>query len=403
MSETNGNNTQFHKLETLLLTQPPDKFPHHDTENGELSYPEKYKELSRVLLPYHKKVEMGALLQSVYDWKDELNKKIEKLNEKVKKTAERSDCELSDRELSYEINNFKELVQQDPVIYLNQHGIGHVNKVIDKIDEILSFFKDIDKLTSFETFILLCAVQLHDIGNIFGRDEHEKNAHQIFMDVGKPIIQESFLKRLISKIVQVHGGRINGDKDTIAKSKLQTKTILLGQEVRECLIAALLRFGDELADDSSRADIQGLESNSIPDESKIYHEYSKSLHTVKIDRNDINNTLYLQLGYFLDFNTMINKYLKYGKKICLIDEIFYRTRKVEQERRYCMRFFSQYLHLHEIKVRIEIAAKYDIMDSEIIEYTLKETGYPLDVITINSLYDTGEKVLNNLREKGWEV
>jgi hypothetical protein len=169
------------------------------------------------------------------------------------------------------------------------------------------------------------------------------------------------------------------------------------------LIAALLRFGDELADDSSRADLQGLESDGIPEPSRIYHEYSRSLHTVKINQNSVNNTLYLQFEYFLDFKTMLTKYLKNGKEILLIDEIFNRTKKVEQERRYCMRFFNQYLHLNEIKVRIEIASGYDIIESEIIEYTLAETGYPLDVIAIESLYNTGEKVLDNLRKKGWKI
>jgi hypothetical protein len=399
MSE-NNNGTQVHQLENWLFEQLPDMFPSYNVEIGELSYPEKYKELSRVLMPYHKKVEWGALLKSVSDWKNELNEKIKKFEG------------MSESESSYEINNIKELLQEDPVIYLNQHGVGHINKVIDKAGEILSFFKDENKLTAFETFILLCAIQIHDVGNILGRDEHEKNSHQIFMDVGKSIIQESFLKRLISKIAQVHGGeivnringdKIKGDKDTIGKSNLQIRSTLLGQEVRERLIAALLRFGDELADDTSRADIQGLESGNIPDGSKIYHEYSRSLHTVKIKENNINNTLYLQLEYFLNFNTMLNKYLKDGKEKFLIDEIFYRTRKVEQERRYCMRLFNQYIHLNEIKVKIEIASKHDLMDSEIIEYTLTEKGYPLDVITIDSLYDTGEKVLNNLRNKGWEV
>jgi hypothetical protein len=391
MNQNNIDSDQFHPLENYLFAQSPNMFPPCNAEMGELSYPEKYKALSRALIPYHKKVEIGALLKSVSDWKNELNEKIRNLEGK------------SAIESSYEINNLKELVQQDPIIYLNQHGIEHVNKVIDKVYEILQFFKEEDRLTPFEAFITLCTIQLHDIGNIFGRDKHEKNANQIFMDVGESIIKESFLKRLISKIVQAHGGRINGDKDTITKSKLKVRSTLLGQEVRECLVAALLRFGDELADDSSRADIHGLECNSIPSGSEIYHEYSRALHTVKINNNDINNTLYLQLEYFLDLKTMLTKYSKDGEEMLLVDEIFNRTKKVEQERRYCMHFFNQYLHLNEIKVRIEIASGYDLIESEIIEYTLTETGYPLNVIAIESLYNTGEKILDDLRKKGWKV
>jgi hypothetical protein len=383
----NDNEEILQGLEKWLFEQDATLFP--PIVDGEASYHNKYKELKRNLIDVHNNVEKGALLESINKWKNDIQ-------EKIMNIANNKDTMSLDEQ-----NSLRELLEHDNSIYLNQHGVGHVDKVINKAEHILSFFKEKNKLTAFEVFILLCAIQIHDIGNVFGRDGHEKNSYHILEDKAKLIIRDSLTKRIIGKIAQVHGGKINGNQDTI--STLGLKNMLLGNDIRECLLAALLRFADELADDSNRADLQGLESNNIPPESIIYHEYSKTLHTVIIKENEVNHTLFLQLEYFIAFDTISKRFIKNNKDILLIDEIFNRTKKIERERRYCMRFFSQYIQLNEIKVGIEIASEYDL-DSEIIEYTLNESGYPTgEDIKINFAQNTGEEILENLRKKGWKV
>lgn len=387
------NDIKIQNLEEWLLKQPDKDFPPYYSDRGEKSYPDKYRDIKTALIPIHNNVEKGALLKSIADWKDSLKAQIAKIKDQT------------DLESIQEREQLNELLQRDPAVYLNYHGVGHVNKVIEKVSELVQNFRT-GKLTAYETFLLLCAIQIHDIGNIFGRQNHENSLTHIFMNIANPIIHDTSIKVLITKIARVHSGRIDGDKDTISKSKLRFGGNSFGQEVRERLLAALLRFADELADDSSRADLQALDLGMISEESLIYHEYSRSLHTVKIKENDVNNTLFLLLEYCIDSELMIKRFIKEGKSkpILLLDEIFNRTIKMEQERRYCMRFFKQYLPLDEIKVRIEIVSTYDLVEPEEVNYTLKESGYPMnDNITIDCPINTGEKIIESLIDKGWRL
>lgn len=377
-------------IEEWLEKQDKCTFPTYYPDKGEKSYPEKYMTLKNALIPYHKNVESGALLQSVTEWKHGINDQISALDGS-------SDCNICDQ-----IQRLEEVVQQDPLIYLNQHGTGHVDKVIEKIVEIIKKFR-IDRPSPSEMFILLCAVQIHDIGNIFGRKGHEKSFQTIFREVAKNIIPDTVTQRIIFKIAQVHSGNINGDKDTISKAGLRIDGTWFNQVIREPVLASLLRFGDELADDSSRYDKTAYDLDALPKESLIYHAYSKCLHAVNIFDNSVNKTCYLSLEYYVDSNAITYEYTKENKAILLIDEIFNRTKKMEQERRYCMRFLSPYLPLTEIKVRIEIESEFDLTQSEVITYSLKEGGYPTNAVVIDCNQNTGEKVKKFLQEKGWRL
>ncbi|MDR1896017.1 MAG: hypothetical protein LBR10_04415 [Prevotellaceae bacterium] len=381
------------QLETWLFGQDDSCFPDYDTNQGQKSYPDVYKDLRLKLMPIHNKVETGAMLASFYLWKKDIISTIEKSNNAGTP--------------SNDFESLETLLNKDPTVYLNQHGKGHVNKVIAKVGEIISNFRiEEDKPTPTEIFLLLCAIQLHDVGNIFGRNNHEKSFQSEFMDISKSIITDTVTSRLIFNIARVHSGNVDGNdtkEDTISKGKLRTNGMLRGEKVREPLLAALLRFGDELADDVSRADLEGLEKGRIPPESLIYHEYSKSLKTVKIMKNEHSPTLYLYLEYFVDDSIVAKQYSKNRGDRLLIDEIFQRTIKMELERRYCMRFLGSYFLLEEIRVRIEIISKFDLKDSEIITYTLKESGYPSGDITIDYPDNTGDKVLVMLKNKGWKI
>jgi hypothetical protein len=56
--------------------------------------------------------------------------------------------------------------------------------------------------------------------------------------------------------------------------------------VRAKFLAGILRFADELADDSQRVSAFAIQNNAIPESSRLYHKYSASLHSVIIDAKD---------------------------------------------------------------------------------------------------------------------
>ena len=389
-SEARNDFAQYVSLEEWLYAQSDEQFPRYSSEQGEISYPTRYEALKTALLPLHAIVEKAAMVESFTKWKENLKSKMISMEATTPVPVD-------------EIHKINQLLETDSIIYLNQHGVGHVNKVAEKAFELLKCFT-IDPLSATEVFILLCAIQVHDIGNIFGREGHEINLRQATIDKLVPIIPDVPTQKMIYRIAQVHSGSINGNKDTIGTAALSFERALFEKKpIREPLIAAILRFSDELADDSTRADKEALKLGTIPEESLIYHHYSNVLHAVNICKNSVNQSLYLALDYYIDSQLVAKAFDKNGISQLLIDEIFSRTIKVEQERRYCRRYFSQYLPLVEIRVQIQIDSEFDMLEPEIIKYTLKENGYPAQEIIIECPENTGEKVIASLQGKGWRL
>lgn len=359
----NAHDNENNELENMLLNADDNNLPSFSNERGEYSYKERYIQIRTLLQPIHSEVEKGALVNSLKEY-------LKKINES-----------LTGDELEEAIKNI-------PVIYLNNHGHGHVEKVMERVYGLLSFFEK-GSLSPYEIFILLCAIQLHDVGNVFGREEHEKTLQRISKEKCSPFIPDTPERKLIEKIAVAHGGKYNGDKDTI--SLLKVDEDMKDQKVRTRLLAGLLRFGDEIADDFTRADREGLQQGIVPEESLLFHYFSLALHTVKIEKDKVTSEVYLHLVFEFDSDIATKQFDKFGKKVYLLDEIYERTMKTEQERRYCKRFFKPYLSIERIKVEININDVNDIFHVESIPYVLEEKGYP-DVRNEFKFEITGEKL-----------
>ena len=271
-----------------------------------------------------------------------------------------------------------------PVSYLNNHGIQHVQKVIEKASEILTQFEC--KITPYEAFILLCAIHFHDVGNILGREFHEKKCRTIMEEIVKPKL-DIIEKYTIIILAYSHGGSVDNkpnDKDKI--HLLKERNTVKGKSVRKRFLAAVLRFADELADDSSRSNdaiIQLDETlGDLLGASEIFHIYSESLHSVTIE--EIGKMNVIKLDYFFDSKHVFKK-LKKGNKTCyLLDEIYARTLKMFKELKYCMRYMAPQVFLDKIVVDIAIHKEKSI-ETHNIRYILEDKGYPnLDKLKIKS-------------------
>jgi hypothetical protein len=356
-------------IEQILIKQKKEMFPPFSKENGEMSYPDKYKNVKRELRKIHNSVEKGAMASG--------------LEKYIQEKSSVSDSEFR-RGL------------ESALVYLNNHGKDHVDKVIEKASEILRHFPPNEGLTAYEMFVLLCAIQIHDTGNTFGREKHEQVIGTIFDKECSKIIPNNFERKGIARIAMVHGGDIFGNKDTI--KFLSPAINYYNFKVRERLLAALLKFADELADDISRADRYGIESGKIPEHSKIFHYYSQSLHTVAIVGNSQNNELCLELIYDFDSTIAKQKFIRGNNEKYLIDEIYDRTIKMEKERRYCMRYLRPYFYLSSIKVDIKITNADFALISKDISYTLEEEGYPDTEIEIKERL-SGAEIVNFFEPK----
>jgi len=279
----------------------------------------------------------------------------------------------------------------DKVILLNKHGKSHVESVIAHASDLAKCIDEKNKLSPFEIFILLCAIQIHDIGNMYGRDEHTTSFERDFIKSAKQsFITDPVLIKCILNIAKVHGGKVKGNSDTIGAAGLRYEITLLRMDIRQRLLAAILRFADELADDNTRS-LEIDDISKIPEYSRIYHAYSNSLHNVKIEKIERENVYFVKLGYYMTIKDAFCIYKKLKKEndgscisisLPLIREIIERTKKMERERRYCSHHFLPYIMLKHIFVEIEMEVGGFESPKRII-YTLQETGYPGEEIEMS--------------------
>lgn len=294
-----------------------------------------------------------------------------------------------------------QLFASEHVVFLNDHGPDHISKVIERAYALTVDANE--ELTEMEAFVLLCAIQIHDIGNVLGRAGHEKKLMEIFETNSASLILDTAEKRIIKTIAMVHGGRAaDGSKDTI--SSLRIKEPILGHNIRTRYLAAILRFADELADDSTRANRVACDLNIVGTDSQIYHDYSRALHSVNVEKDEETHGHKIMLCYELLATDMEKTYSMGGAPKYLLDEIYDRTLKMEQERRYCMKFMYQYIYFGKIEVTINVyGSRSQCVNT--IKYTLEDISYPDNPlpgsikIAASGEVPTGEEELKLIKDR----
>lgn len=101
--------------------------------------------------------------------------------------------------------------------YYNDHGVGHIKMVIDRVSKILNCANaSLEEgngnfyLNPYESFILLIAINLHDTGHlIVSRREHADAGRKILRNFDKDGYLTSGEKRIIGDIAKAHGGKNN--------------------------------------------------------------------------------------------------------------------------------------------------------------------------------------------------
>ena len=398
MSRTLNNSKTDYNLETQLKNANATDFPSIPTgmQNNTKSYPDKYDLLKTKLGSKHDLVEVMSTLCSLeHEIQNiSINNTILKGRDTLflKGIFVRGLIPFLSFLKGCGLNPLTRINDElyDKIILLNKHGKEHVESVISRASDLAKCIIDKEhKFSPFEIFILLCAIQIHDIGNMYGRDNHTTSFESDFERYAKEsFINDAVLIKCIFNTAKVHGGKIRGNSDTIEAAGIRYKTTVLQIDIRQRLLAAILRFADELADDNTRA--LDIDISKIPEYSKIYHAYSNSLHTVRIEKEDKEDAYFVKLCYFMSIQQAFCSYKKLKREsngniisisLPLIREIIERTKKMERERRYCSRHFLPYIILKHIMVEIEI----DLGGFEGLKrivYTLEETGYPNEDIEL---------------------
>lgn len=297
---------------------------------------------------------------------------------------------------------------EDGGVYTD-HSIEHFNAVIKYLGKLLNIKeKELDEktqiiLTPYETFVALVSILLHDAGNIFGRVNHEKKPFKIFQSMGDAICPDNFEALLIAKIAEVHGGKIEnqlGEKTNDTITSLKEDDNYAGQQIRPRLIAALVRFADEICEDRTRAVTYVQKFGTLPKFSEIYHKYAASISSVDVDIPSKRISLKIEV--------LINDIMRtFGKgtsenieDIYLIDEINLRLEKMFKELSYCKNFMFEACQVNKIRAEI-IIYNNEMQKIENKIFELDHTGYPSDTYTLSKHYPDwcGQLLVDKYKEQ----
>lgn len=248
---------------------------------------------------------------------------------------------------------------------LTDHGVEHVQMVMEKAFNIIKGKEA--QLKGYEIFLLLVAIHFHDLGNITGRKDHEKKIIDIMEEMGELLPVDDPEKEIISMIATAHGGYVDDkcqDKDTLRY--VVSETFCNSIQIRPALLAAILRFADELSDDFNRA-----VNVSIPDENKIFHEYSKSLEPIGFSGKT------LSFKYRIPYEKTKETMIKGTKKYYLYDEICFRLLKCLRELDYCRKYADGFIIITTLSVSIKINdPKNHLKPYDSDSFQLSLFGYP---------------------------
>lgn len=225
---------------------------------------------------------------------------------------------------------WERVVAAEPM--LTDHGPRHIQNVLKNAERLI----DKDSFTGIELYSLVMMILFHDVGNIFGREGHERRIAKVYDELraGKnPPAQEKYI---VVQGAGAHSGTArDGSADTL---KDLADHQLEGCPVRLQQLAAVLRFADELAEGPQRTSDYMWRTHGYDKASAIYHHYAR-VTSVMIDRGNER----VALTYNFDLRSKDGSIEHLMSELdALLRFAFRRIQKLDQERKYA-RFYSDAL------------------------------------------------------------
>ena len=173
---------------------------------------------------------------------------------------------------------------------LSDHGSDHIENVLNNAYKLIEpaikglllcdVTKDQPNFSHLDLYFLCQSILFHDVGNLFGRDNHNQTACKIINEKFSSIFPRTGSHKKQRKIIisagRAHTGKnTEGRKDTL--KDLEVHENFNGNKISLRDIATILRFADELAEGPQRTSSYLLQIGAFSEESTIYHQYADSI------------------------------------------------------------------------------------------------------------------------------
>ncbi len=216
---------------------------------------------------------------------------------------------------------------------LTDHGIVHIENVLDNIAQLLG--SKVRRYSGTELYCLILSTLFHDVGNVFGRTDHQHNLTTVYNFVRPAPERNRQEQYIVEKVAAAHCGEApDGSMDTLRfvdpSAQLDRKPVRLRE------VAAVLRLADELAEGRQRTSLFMQHLGGYPRDSAIYHDYARATE-VCIDRGNERIALTYNFNVALSSPQQFTRE-KQEELTNLLELTHKRIIKLEQERRYARHY-----------------------------------------------------------------
>jgi hypothetical protein len=206
---------------------------------------------------------------------------------------------------------------------LTDHSERHISNVLFNAEKLLG--DSITHLSGIELYYLAMVILFHDVGNIFGREEHNQQIADVYNFVRKKEPKYNHERALVIKAAQAHCGKAkDGSRDTL--KGLEEVGNLGGEKISLRSIAAIIRLADELAEGNQRTSNFMVERHLYDQKNEIFHKYAQ-MTDVFIDRPGER----IVVTYNIDIDSQKSSREDVKK---ILEFIYKRVIKLDEERRY---------------------------------------------------------------------
>ena len=236
--------------------------------------------------------------------------------------------------------------------FFTDHGEGHIERIFERLYSLLkphlideetitpqarqriNSDKMSDKINAYDLYLLMCAVLWHDVGNLYGREDHEKKIFKLFSKA-RGFLHDENSANMIEKIGKAHSGN-NAIDLNIDKEDYNIEVFTYHPK----FLASLLRIADELDEDRRRISER---IDEIPEESKVYWLFCKCNDSIKVEQDihDDRKSKIVIEGK-MSQSDLFRKYMKGSLEVTEIYEYIYRVDKIRKELMDCNRYMKPY-------------------------------------------------------------
>jgi hypothetical protein len=224
---------------------------------------------------------------------------------------------------------------------LTDHGEGHVSRVMDTAATLIGLanVESNVELSAPELYCLMLSVLFHDVGNIFGREDHQHKVAEVYDYVFPDGQRDMLERRIVLAVTSAHCGMaMDGTKDTLKELSTSVYQLERFQKVDVCKIAAVLRFADELEEGPERTSRFMQKQHGYKPENLIHHLYA-DIVTPCIDRGEKRIALTYNINIETSGSTDLTAEAE-NKLKELLEYTYQRIQKLNQERKY-NRFYCE--------------------------------------------------------------